>query len=288
MQKPAKDDMERESPLDVSPFNRAERRRKMRGWWVDYVSAMRFYTRIPIPDAIGGKHRKPDFARGSRAVPLVGLTVGLFALPIVILLSAMRLDPALVALLSISFLVFITGAFHEDGLADSADGLGGGQTKAKKLSIMKDSRLGTYGAITLLLATLMRVVAFSLILAATTPLRAALILIAAETLSRVSALGIAALLPPAREEGAAFASGKPDKEAMLFAALLTLIIMVVTAWSALGGFFPMLAIIIAGLAGTAIMAYLAKQQLGGQTGDIAGAAQQINLVAMLIVATLFI
>lgn len=275
------------SPLDVSPFRWRRYQARLRGWWRDYVSVLRFYTRIPVPDGLGGEHDVPAFARAARAVPLVGLTLGLLALLLMAVLNWLGVTPWLLAIITVAALVALTGAFHEDGLADAADGLGGGHTRHQKLEIMRDSRLGSYGALALMLITLVRIAALAALLAELTVLRAGLLLLAAETLSRTSALAIGAFLPAAREDGAGFAAGRPTRAALQSAAVVCLIVVVLTVWSALG-FIASLLFILASLAGTTLMGWLAERQLGGQTGDIAGAAQQLNLVAMLALASIFV
>lgn len=282
---PDRNPFEPESPLDVSPFKASGLKQESHTLLMDYLAGLRFYTRLPVSEKLAGQHVAPDFATLARVVPLVGATVGLVGLASIVMLSAVGLQPFLAACLSVAVLVAVTGAFHEDGLADTADGLGGGQTRERKLEIMKDSRLGTYGTITLLLTSLLRIGAIAVLIDVAGAFPAGLAVLASETLSRTSALFIATLLPPARQDGAAFAAGRPERDALITAGFLALIILVLTIWNVAGP-AGLLLMTFAGFAGTAGLALLARQQLGGQTGDVAGAAQQINLVAMLLVASL--
>lgn len=276
-----------ESPLDVNPFKKPEFDKLKEGLGKDFVACLRFYTRIPLPEATFGPHTMPDFSTAARAVPLVGAVVGLIGLVAVVFFSAIGLYEALVASLTLAVLILATGAFHEDGLADTADGLGGGATVEKKLEIMKDSRLGTYGATALFLSLAVRLICLFLLLEEFSPLAVGLLIVGIETVSRTSALSLGAFLPPAREDGAAFAAGVPTKDALLNAATLTLLIVVITIWTAVG-LMPTVILTFSGVLASLGAVMLAKAQLGGQTGDLAGAAQQFSALAMLIMATIFI
>lgn len=120
----------------------------------DFLVALQFLTRLPTPRDLGVD--AIILARSVTFFPLVGLVLtGIIALVVTGVLAS-DLDRSLGAALLLTALTLATGAFHEDGLADSADGLGGGITVAKKLEIMRDSRIGTYGAISLILLYLIR------------------------------------------------------------------------------------------------------------------------------------
>jgi adenosylcobinamide-GDP ribazoletransferase len=185
--------------------------------------------------------------------------------------------PLLAAPLAICALVAASGAMHEDGLADCADGFFGGATRDHKLAIMRDSRIGTYGAAALVLSLYLRVASITVIAGQGLWL-ATTVLAAAAACSRTAALMPLALLPPARETGAGFAAGAPDGKALaaaIFGALLFALAPVVAGAS------PARALTGITLATGAAFAvtWLAKRQIGGQTGDVAGAAQQLSEIA---------
>ncbi|MDA0744712.1 MAG: adenosylcobinamide-GDP ribazoletransferase, partial [Proteobacteria bacterium] len=145
-----------------------------------FVCALQFLTRLPTPSL---RDFQPEWIQQSaRWFPLVGQVVGLIAA--VILYGAAQVwSPWIAALLAVAAGVAMTGGFHEDGLADTADGLGGGQTRARRLEIMKDSRLGSYGALALGLTLALRVAALAM-LVAVSPWMAAAALVASHGLGR--------------------------------------------------------------------------------------------------------
>jgi len=165
---------------------------------------------------------------------------------------------------------------HEDGLADTADGFGGGRDRAAKLAIMRDSRVGTYGVAALVFSIGLRVATLHAI---GDPIHAGLALVAAHAASR-GFLGLAMWrLDPAREDGLGAAAGRPGTGAALTAVLLGAVI----AICCLGPVRGIVALALAGVA-VAAMAVLARRQIGGYTGDVLGAFQQIGEIVMLLVA----
>lgn len=236
----------------------------------DIVDALRFFTRLPLPAAAA---ESLNFNRIAWAAPVAGAGVG--AIGAVVLALSERLGlPALVsASLATAALVAATGALHEDGLADVADGFGGGRSRERKLEVMRDSRIGAFGAIALMLVLILRVGALSAALShSLSGASGALILVAA--LSRAGALMPLALLDPARSDGAGSAAGRlaPSSFAAACGAALALALII--------GLFTIgagraLDAALAGAVGAAAMTTLASRQIGGQTGDVAGAAQQL-------------
>jgi adenosylcobinamide-GDP ribazoletransferase len=252
----------------------------------DLAQGLRFYSRLPVPCLPGeaDPHAAPDFARIARVVPLIGAILGGIVALVVLALDLTGLPPAVTALLAVAASVRLTGAFHEDGLADAADGLGGGRTREHKLDIMKDSRIGTYGAAALILALALRVALLAALVEVDQWLAAAA-LVAAAAVSRTAALGLAVLLPPARSDGAAFAAGRPSIASLAVASALALVI----ALALTGPFVPLgtgLASLVA-LAVALYMMRLARRTVGGQTGDIAGATQQVSEIAFLTLVLMF-
>lgn len=238
----------------------------------DLLSALSLLTRLPVSLEFAPR------ANGCWAWPLAGLAVG--AASIMVAASAqwcgVPTAPAAVLLLITSAL--LTGGLHEDGLADTADGLIGGRDRAHRLEIMKDSRIGSYGALALGLLVLLRCFALTALIAAGA--WGAVLAIAA--LSRAPMAALMAFLPNARGTGLALSLGRPSRNsAGLAAALALLIALAATGATAL----PMC---LAALLITLAFGTYAKARIGGQTGDILGASQQLSEAAMLTLASALI
>jgi adenosylcobinamide-GDP ribazoletransferase len=266
-------------------FEQAEMR-PVRGWQavaVDLACALRFYSRLPVPVLAWERdaHALPDFRRLTRVVPLAGLVLGL--VPALVLWLALKLDlgPWLAAILAVTALTVATGAFHEDGLADTADSFGG-STQARRLEIMRDSRIGSFGTAALILAFALRIAALATLADRTGIATVAAATLMAAALSRTAGLMPLVFLPPARSDGAAHALGRPPRESFWIATGLAGFIALVLG--ALGGLPPLgiwLMLVLSGLSGYGMMR-LALRHIQGQTGDIAGATQQVAEVAALV------
>lgn len=251
------------------------------GWAIATATCIRFYSRLPVP-ALPGEtpHGLPDFRLVPRALPLAALAIALPATVTALLAGLAGIAPLLAAALTVTALVVTTGAFHEDGLADSADGLFGGHTPERRLEIMKDSRVGTFGALALGLSVLLRVTALAAILEASGPLAMAAAVLAAAPWSRVEGIRILATTPPTRRDGASAAVGQPARSVLPVAYGLSGAVAL-----ALGaaGLLPLpgllLGLVLSVLAGS-LLASLARRLIGGQTGDILGAAQQLGEIAI--------
>jgi adenosylcobinamide-GDP ribazoletransferase len=178
------------------------------------------------------------------------------------------------AALVLAIAALTTGALHEDGLADSADGLFGGWTPARRLEIMKDSHIGSYGTLALLVTSLAKWSAIGALLSA----GAVGVIVAAAALSRAPMAVIMAQLPHARTNGLSKSVGRPSFAAALVAAALALLI--ASPLGIVTGGAMALAAAVAGL----VVALLARARLGGQTGDILGASQQLAELAALCTA----
>jgi adenosylcobinamide-GDP ribazoletransferase len=271
----------------ITDEQRAKPKEGWRGWLADGVQMLRFYSRLPAPvlPFEGDPHRIPDFRRAPRALPLAGLAIALPAALALIVLHGLGLSPLLSAGLTLAVLVASTGAFHEDGLADCADGMGAATTE-RRLDIMKDSRIGTFGGAALVLSLLLRAVALGESIAALGALPTAGLLLAISAASRSLGLLPLALLPPARPGGFSAGVGRPTPGTMatglgLAAALLLL------AWQGAGLPLAGLAAALTLAAAMALMVCaLARRLLGGQTGDVAGAAQQLAEIALLLAVTI--
>jgi adenosylcobinamide-GDP ribazoletransferase len=240
-------------------------------WVDDLCLATALLTRVPMPH--------PDvavpagLARAQRAFPLIGALVGLFVGLVDLSLLAMGVPPLAAAALALGASAALTGALHEDGLADVSDGFGGGGDQAAKLLIMRDSRLGTYGTIVLL-------VAFSAKWSALASLPAAAIvpgLVVAHALGRAAIPVLAASMPFARDDGLGKSAGRPEAAS----AITAIIIAVVIALLCLSAKEALLAVAVT-VVGAGGMALLAWRQIGGLTGDVFGATEQVAETAVLI------
>jgi adenosylcobinamide-GDP ribazoletransferase len=240
----------------------------------DLLICLRFATRIPIPvlQVESGPHASGGFSRAVRLLPLGGAIAGAAASTALIATAALGLPPPLAAPLAIAALVTLTGALHEDGLADCADGFGGGATPARKLEIMGDSRIGAFGALALALSLYLRVAALALIASQSLALAVA-VLVGAGAASRGAALIPLAVLPAARDKGLGFSAGRPTRAALATAAALAAVFAAAPVLAGAGPARSMIALFGCVGAGSAISA-LAWRQIRGQTGDVAGAAQQ--------------
>ncbi len=218
-------------------------------------------------------HEAPDLNRSLWAYPIIGFVVGLVG-AIVFMMVDMAGVPKLVAILSAFIsMIFATGAFHEDGLADLADGFGGGQTRDKKLEIMRDSRIGTYGGLALILSIGLRVGS----LEALTSSQVVVTLIAAAMISRLMIVFGLFILTPARSDSLATTTGKPTTVALGVAFFLTgtVTVMLLGGPAAIWTAF-------AAMLGLIIMVWVTMHQIGGYTGDVLGAIQQVSEIAVLI------
>lgn len=242
--------------------------------------ALQFLTRLPVPRAVGFE---PAWLHASaRHFPLVGALVG--AIGGLVLWAAASWWPLPVAvLLALAATALVTGAFHEDGLADTFDGLGGSASRERALEIMKDSRLGSYGALALGLATALRAAAlWSLaqrgVLAAAVPAW-----LLAHTASRSAAVALLGTLPYAGD--AAHAKAKPMAQQAGAAGVAVAIgwTLVLAAVLAVNGHATPTAVALASVAVTALLcARWFLRRLGGYTGDTLGATQQLAEVAALL------
>lgn len=248
--------------------------------WHDLIAGLRFYSRLPLPPAAGedNPHAAPDLDRMAPVVPLVGALLGGLA-GLVLVPAAWLWPPVIAAILCVTTAVVVTGAFHEDGLADTADSFGG-YTVTKRLEIMRDSRIGTFGAAALALALLLRVSTVAALVDQAGVWAAVLALTAAGALSRTAALLLFARLAPARLDGAGHAAGRPGSRAMLraeaLAAVLALLVLPVA------GFPAVLAVMVAAAMTGLLAVRFARAHLGGHSGDVAGATQQVGEIAILL------
>jgi len=244
----------------------------------DAAGAISFYTRLPLPQGVG---RQRAFADSQWAAPLAGAVVGLAVGGAVWLALLPGLPAPLAAAFAIAAGVALTGALHEDGLADTADGFGGGRTRDDKLAIMRDSRIGSYGVLAIGLSLLARWAALAA-LAGSSPASAILAAVAAHAGSRAVLPALLAALPPARADGLSAGIGTMSSGTALAALALGFVFLLPCGLA-----FAVVAALVVGFA-TFLVARLALAQIGGQTGDVLGCAQQAGEIALLSTATLFL
>ena len=241
----------------------------------DFFGAVRFFTRLPVPAWVG--HSADGLNRSARYFPAVGLLIGLLA-ALSFQIAALWLPRTLAVLVSMACTVRLTGAFHEDGLADTCDGFGGGWTPEQTLEIMKDSRLGSYGAIGLILMLVGKFVALLELPVLWLPA----VLIAGHAVSRACATTLLRTLDYVRAD--ASSKSKPlatrlSGGGLLVAygfALLALLPLLALEVAAVGA--AIRGLLFAGLA-TWWCARLFRRRLGGYTGDCLGATQQVSELA---------
>jgi adenosylcobinamide-GDP ribazoletransferase len=253
------------------PINQAVEPIPLLGWVAEIRLALAFLTRLPLP--LRREAAAQPLGAAVRAFPLVGLLVGAAGALVYAVADLLGLSSSIAALLAIGAMVILTGGLHEDGLADSADGLGA-TTRESALAIMRDSHIGTFGVMALLFILSLRVVAVSY---AGSAVEAACLLIAGAAGSRAVVPALMYWLPPARRDGLGWSAGHPDRRRVVDAGALGAVIVVAVLWPMWG----LLAIVAAAAAGT-LVGWLAQRRLGGQTGDVLGAAQQVSETAILL------
>lgn len=241
----------------------------------DIAACIHFYTRVPAIRHAGADGRA--FAETQWAAPVAGALVGLGVGIVAWLALLIGLPASLAAIFALGAGVVLTGALHEDGLADMADGFGGGKDRERKLAIMRDSHIGSYGALALGLSLLARWAALAT-LAAASPLVVLIAAIAAHAASRAALPALMTALPNARSDGLSAGVGRIDPVTARIAGGLGLVFLLPGGFA----FAFITAVLVVALA--FLIARLALSQIGGQTGDVLGAAQQIGEIAVLATA----
>lgn len=240
--------------------------------------SLSFFTRLPF-----GRFSPPmDSVPLSQLVwafPIAGAVIGAFSAAAYALLLAIGLAPLMAGILTVAFQLWVTGGLHEDGLADTADGFAGGYTTQSRLRIMKDSSIGSFGALALIITLSLRFYAMMIV---QFPFVLAAFFIASGALSRAMiAVGMYAL-PGARADGLANWAGRPTQVqlavSLLLACLMTLALLQVNG----------LYIILLALALGGATCWLSKRKIGGITGDVYGAIQQVVETGIMVAATILI
>lgn len=228
----------------------------------DFGAGFGLLSRLPFGGP--GRGGPEAMARACWTWPLVGLAVTLPGLALGVLALQLGLPAGWAAALVLMVQAALTGGLHEDGLADTFDGMEGGRSRERRLEIMRDSRIGSFGALALLLVTLARWSALVVLL----PLDPWSVL-AVAALSRAAMAVLMAALPPARADGLSRGAGQPGGGDALRSGLVALAVAVVFAGNPVALILSTAAVLLA-------LALRARARLGGQTGDILGAAQQLT------------
>jgi adenosylcobinamide-GDP ribazoletransferase len=239
-----------------------------------FAAAMAFFTCLPIDLGARAHWRLADAAW---AFPLVGAGIGAVAALAFLLAQLLGLSSWPAGLSAVFAGVVTSGALHEDGLADTADGLFGGHDREAKLAIMRDSRQGSFGVLAIVLSVLFRASALAAI---GDVIHAGLALIAAHATSRAALPAVMWALAPARADGLGATAGNPGTAGMAAAAAIGAAV----ALTALGPVRGLTALCVAGLA-VFTVTRVARRQVGGYTGDVLGAVQQIGEIAVLLAAS---
>jgi adenosylcobinamide-GDP ribazoletransferase len=231
-------------------------------------SAMAFLTVLPVATSEGA----PGERLGRAYFPAIGAVVGLLSAGVFAFLDAFT-TPLLAAVAAVATLALLTGALHLDGLADSADGLFGGGDVARRLEVMRDPRLGSFGTVALVLVLVGEVAA----IASMSPGRAVAALVIAGALSRLAMLFVITLVPYVRASGLGVAAGDSSHRAVdlalgsAFAAAACLL-----DWRR-----ALLAVCLVAVTALAVIV-LARRRLGGATGDVYGATAELSMLAALV------
>ncbi len=234
----------------------------------DLAAALGFLTRFPVAGSFG--RFSPDSAW---AWPFIGALLGAAAAAVVEISLFLGMSGFLASAMALAFLVAATGALHEDGLADTADGLWGGSSKDSRLKIMRDSRIGAFGVVAIGLFFLGR---WSGIAELAESNRAIAALISACAVSRAAMAAAMHLVPPARTDGLSASVGRPGRGSIICG-----IAAAAAVSAACVGWVSIPLIVVAGAA-VAPVCWLALKRIGGQTGDVLGAAQQCAEIAALV------
>jgi adenosylcobinamide-GDP ribazoletransferase len=242
----------------------------------EFSASIHFLTRLPLPRHGAAGAAGANLAQAAWAFPLAGFVVGLIGALAYLVADGLVLFSWPAAALTLAATMFVTGALHEDGLADTADGFGGGDTRESKLEIMRDSRIGTFGVCALIISLLVRADAIASL---TEPVLVAPALIATHMGARTVLPFVMMLLPAARSDGLAFAAGVPSGAGVAIAAALGFLALLFC----LGLVHALIALVVLAIV-VALVCWLAMRQIGGQTGDVLGAVEQVSEIVILLVA----
>jgi adenosylcobinamide-GDP ribazoletransferase len=238
----------------------------------DIAAALQFLTRLPLPQLA---YDSDALSRSAKYFPLIGLALGLVTAFAFEWLS-LHLPVTLAALFAVLISVLATGGLHEDGLADAADAFGGGWTRDQVLAILKDSRIGSYGALAIVFSVLVR----TLLLAALARADATKYIVSAHVLSRWAVLPLGCLMTPARTE--ASQGARLARQISVFSVCIGTVMML----GIVGYLLRMKALtpVLAALCVTGLSGFYYRRRIGGITGDCFGATTQLTEIAVYVAA----
>jgi adenosylcobinamide-GDP ribazoletransferase len=239
-------------------------------------TALLFSTRLPLPFPHAVTAGAAGIGEAAWALPLAGLLVGLIGGAVYALAQRLGVPAFPAAALALTVTLAATGALHEDGLADTVDGFGGGETREQKLTIMRDARIGTYGVCALIVSIIIRAGAVASFAHSAGAVWA---LLAAHGAARATMPILMFFVAPARSDGLSFTAGRPPLESAAAAVIIGVIILVV----GLGFVGAIEAIVLLAIV-LVLMGQLCAQQIGGQTGDVLGALEQAGEIVILLIA----
>ncbi|MDP2122397.1 MAG: adenosylcobinamide-GDP ribazoletransferase [Hoeflea sp.] len=252
----------------------------------DIARATGFLSRLPVPSRYFEGH-DGSLSRASGMFPAAGVVIALLPGLAMLLLTLLGANPALTALIALAVFIGVTGALHEDGLADSADAFGARRGRDHMLEIMKDSRSGTYGVLALVISLALRATALTILLSVLGGWSAFLVLLAVAAASRAAISWHWNALPPARQDGVAASVGAPEESDATRSLFLGGILFLVLATPSAGLVPALLAL---GILAACVSQWtrVVRNKLNGHTGDTLGASQQIAETACLVTLALLI
>ena len=258
---------------------------KARDFITDVMHSLAFLSRLPVPSRFFEGDSGVSMGRAARAFPAAGLLIALPAAFLVVVFARFDASPQLTGWLAIGLTALMTGALHEDGLADTADGFGSGRDKARMLEIMKDSRIGSYGTIAMVLSFALRATALASLIITLPGKTAAACLIAALVTSRALMVWHWQSLPAAKTSGIAVNAGQPVESERNIALAAGLLLFILFTLHALPLFEIALVLAVAVIAAM-LFGRLCVRKIGGHTGDTIGACQQITEIVILVALAL--
>ena len=259
-------------------------------WYRDFLVCLLFFTRLPLPKFMTVTiDEKPDFSKAAKSWPLLGVFLAFLSLLPGSLIVLYRGDfgfDVTLAFITIALLISFSGALHEDGLGDVADGFWGGSTISRKLEIMKDSRIGAFGVVALIMSIGLRVTILAQLIEFFGYWAAGAAFIAASAGSRASAVLVWTILPAARKDGLSASLGLPTRGAMIQSMVFacgTILICIIATMGPLAAITAIVAMFVSSWA----FGQVALHHIGGHTGDVLGGTQIISEIAILLAILIF-
>jgi adenosylcobinamide-GDP ribazoletransferase len=256
----------------------------LKRWVSEGLVALAFLTRIPTERWMDSP--SPPLAEAMRAFPVVGALAGILAGLVFAIAARLGAPPLLTATMALAGAALLTGALHEDGYADMVDGFGGGDDREEALAIMRDSRIGTFGVMGLMLVLLAKAASLGSF-AGSYWYAAPALLGGTGAVSRALIVWLMGTLPPARRDGLSASVGQPSgntvQSALLIGGIGGGILL-----SLAGGIAMALLGLLAGWATAWLVRTMALRRIGGQTGDVCGGVQVLSETAILVVAAIML